>query len=210
MNNLIKKTIIIGFSTFYFFLFSCGSFAMQNPGVAYCQRLGYEHKVKEDEKGNQYGVCVLPNGEECDDFDFLSGQCGGSYGYCARQGLSTKPVIAGEPGGAICLEPNGKEVGNVIDLSETKLSNDVCGDGVCSFYENYKNCLQDCPSGGKDYYCDRQKDGICDPDCEGFLYDPDCEIKQDEKGEIEPENKASFLSRLLSFLKVFWFWLFPR
>lgn len=60
-----------------------------------------------------------------------------------------------------------------------------CGDGVCfscvntvDHYtsENYGNCLSDCPSGGKDYYCDKQDDGICDPDCkEGE--DSDCQKK---------------------------------
>ncbi len=60
-----------------------------------------------------------------------------------------------------------------------------CGDGVCFSCvnivdqytsENYGNCLSDCSSGGKDYYCDKQDDGICDPDCkEGE--DSDCQKK---------------------------------
>jgi len=32
--------------------------------------------------------------------------------------------------------------------------------------ENYGNCPEDCPSGSKDNYCDKVKDGRCDPDCE--------------------------------------------
>ena len=31
--------------------------------------------------------------------------------------------------------------------------------------ENYGTCPQDCPSGSKDGYCDKVKDGKCDPDC---------------------------------------------
>jgi hypothetical protein len=60
-----------------------------------------------------------------------------------------------------------------------------CGDGVCASCanaidqyacENHGNCPGDCPSGGKDYYCDKKADGICDPDCkEGE--DPDCKKK---------------------------------
>lgn len=47
--------------------------------------------------------------------------------------------------------------------------------GVCDPGENYGNCFQDCFSGGRDDYCDRKDDLICDPDCaEGA--DPDCEL----------------------------------
>jgi len=39
--------------------------------------------------------------------------------------------------------------------------------------ENSKTCPQDCPTSGKDNYCDAIKDGICDPDCPSGA-DPDC------------------------------------
>ena len=44
---------------------------------------------------------------------------------------------------------------------------------ICEAGENYANCPSDCPSGGKDGYCDRVWDGICDPDCYR-KDDPDC------------------------------------
>jgi hypothetical protein len=49
----------------------------------------------------------------------------------------------------------------------------LCGDGICDETENYANCPNECPSGGKDNYCDAIKDGLCDPDCLQGL-DPDC------------------------------------
>jgi hypothetical protein len=62
---------------------------------------------------------------------------------------------------------------------------------VCDSNENYKSCPQDCKSGGKDNYCDKVSDGICDPDCT-FEEDKDCpkkEIKlvanETKKEEIE-------------------------
>jgi len=67
-----------------------------------------------------------------------------------------------------------------------------CGNGVCfscvnaldSYTcENYGNCPGDCPSGGKDYYCDKQDDGICDPDCEE-KEDPDCKEAPKNPGII--------------------------
>lgn len=45
--------------------------------------------------------------------------------------------------------------------------------GLCEGKENYGNCPEDCNSGGKDDYCDRVLDGICDPDCRKEA-DPDC------------------------------------
>jgi len=48
-----------------------------------------------------------------------------------------------------------------------------CGNGICDSTETYLSCPQDCPSGGKDGYCDGVKDGICDPDCQKNQ-DPDC------------------------------------
>jgi hypothetical protein len=64
-----------------------------------------------------------------------------------------------------------------------------CGDGECLSVvtdtdpyasENFGNCPADCPAGGKDHYCDGEKDGVCDPDCiekDAARKDPDCKKK---------------------------------
>lgn len=49
----------------------------------------------------------------------------------------------------------------------------LCENKICDSEENYKTCPDDCPSGGKDSYCDKVKDGICDSDCASGE-DPDC------------------------------------
>jgi hypothetical protein len=42
----------------------------------------------------------------------------------------------------------------------------LCGNKACDKpQENYLTCSVDCPSGAKDEYCDKVKDGRCDPDC---------------------------------------------
>ncbi len=43
----------------------------------------------------------------------------------------------------------------------------------CEEYENYNSCLDDCPSGSKDGYCDTILDGKCDSDCDATA-DIDC------------------------------------
>lgn len=66
--------------------------------------------------------------------------------------------------GTCCLDcgcPSG------MKCVENKCIEEKCGDNLCepNYDENYKTCSQDCPSGSKDGYCDKVKDGICDPDC---------------------------------------------
>ncbi|PIU29620.1 hypothetical protein COT07_04995 [Candidatus Woesearchaeota archaeon CG07_land_8_20_14_0_80_44_23] len=51
------------------------------------------------------------------------------------------------------------------------------------------SCPQDCPSGGKDGYCDGVKDGICDPDCQKNQ-DPDCAAAP---ARAETDNTARIL-----------------
>jgi len=68
-----------------------------NPTAAYCRQLGYQYDVREDEEGNQYGVCVFPDGSECNACDFFKGKCGKDYSYCARKGydIETERVNKG-------------------------------------------------------------------------------------------------------------------
>jgi len=44
-----------------------------NPAAVYCKKLGYQYDIREDEEGNQYGVCVFRDGSECDAWDCLKG-----------------------------------------------------------------------------------------------------------------------------------------
>ena len=61
---------------------------MGNPSAVYCQELGYQFKIVTDAQGER-GVCTLPGEQECGSWEFLQGECGIEYGYCAQQGLDT-------------------------------------------------------------------------------------------------------------------------
>ncbi|MFO8035687.1 MAG: DUF333 domain-containing protein [Anaerolineales bacterium] len=76
---------------------------MANPASVYCQELGYELEMRETEEGTT-GVCIFPDGEECEEWDFLSGRCGQEYSYCTQEGYTLK-----ETGGNIaeCVFPDG-------------------------------------------------------------------------------------------------------
>lgn len=67
--------------------------------------------------------------------------------------------------------PNAKSIniydpkGNLALEIDVGYFADVCGDRNCQPHESYFDCPEDCKSGGKDDYCDKVKDNICDPDC---------------------------------------------
>lgn len=61
------------------------STGLANPASVYCQGLGYREETRENESG-QYGVCIFPDGSECDTWDFLAGRCGQVHTYCVSQG----------------------------------------------------------------------------------------------------------------------------
>ena len=61
------------------------------------------------------------------------------------------------------------------DCNRTDDPDCVCNkNGVCEQgLEDYMNCPDDCLPGSMDDYCDKTKDGVCDPDCKKGE-DPDC------------------------------------
>ncbi len=175
---------IKNFSIFLFlfvgiFIFS-KVLALKNPAALYCYKLGYDYQIKTDEKGNQYGICVFPNKKSCVAWKFLWGECGKEYSFCTKKGYEMKTIKDRKkcahllsPKCAVCILPDNREI-EVTKLMQLELKEGVCGDGKCVLGENYKNCPKDCPSGGADGYCDKVKDGICDPDCIK-KEDPDCQ-----------------------------------
>jgi hypothetical protein len=73
-------------------------------------------------------------------------------------------------------------------------------DGVCSGYENFISCPQDCPSGSRDNYCDKQFDKKCDPDCakdvdvDCLCGDKKCEVEKGESYNTCPQDCPSGLN----------------
>jgi hypothetical protein len=68
----------------------------------------------------------------------------------------------------------GAAATNPVRATTTTLVS-LCGNKVCDkSQENYLTCSMDCPSGAKDGYCDKVKDGRCDIDCAAGE-DPDCD-----------------------------------
>ncbi|MFA5816111.1 MAG: C1 family peptidase, partial [Bacteroidales bacterium] len=61
--------------------------AFKNTAMEYCKGLGY--KIIEDPLSKQE-LCVLPNGEKVNPWDFLHGDVGKEYSYCAKKGYNLR------------------------------------------------------------------------------------------------------------------------
>ena len=81
---------------------------MANPASVYCESLGYETELVEDEDGNQDENCIFPDGSFCPSWDFLAGRCRSELSFCEQQGneLQEGPTIGDcfFPDGSFCLE----------------------------------------------------------------------------------------------------------
>ncbi len=118
-----------------------------NPAAVYCQQMGYQYDIREDEAGNQYGVCIFPDGSECDAWCFLKGKCGKNYSYCAKKGYDTETERIDKGGYytecAVCISRHGGEEIRIpmLELMEEN------GEPLIEAqpYEVNGSCKKECP-----------------------------------------------------------------
>jgi len=48
---------------------------MANPASVYCQEQGYQWELRTGEDGGQLGMCIFPDGSECDEWAYYRGEC---------------------------------------------------------------------------------------------------------------------------------------
>ncbi len=51
------------------------SSGIANPAAVFCIEQGYRQETRTDAQGNQYGVCIFPDGSECDEWAYYRGEC---------------------------------------------------------------------------------------------------------------------------------------
>lgn len=52
-----------------------GEIGMANPASVYCEEQGGTLEMRQDASGGSYGVCIIPDGSECDEWAFFRGEC---------------------------------------------------------------------------------------------------------------------------------------
>jgi len=50
--------------------------SIANPAAVNCEKQGFRLEIRTDLDGNQYGVCIFPDGSECDEWAFFRRECG--------------------------------------------------------------------------------------------------------------------------------------
>jgi putative hemolysin len=53
-----------------------GGANLPNPAAVHCQEEGYTYEIRTAADGSQSGVCIFPDGSECDEWAFYRGECG--------------------------------------------------------------------------------------------------------------------------------------
>ena len=84
---------------------------LANPASVYCQGLGFEEETRQNSLG-QYGVCIFPDGSECDTWDFLAGRCGQEHSYCVGQGYELQAKEASSI--ATCIFDDGSTCSELL------------------------------------------------------------------------------------------------
>ncbi len=51
---------------------------MANPASVYCEEQGYRLELRTAADGSQSGVCIFPDGSECEEWAYFRGECGPS------------------------------------------------------------------------------------------------------------------------------------
>ena len=49
---------------------------MPNPASVYCEQQGNRLEIRTAADGSQFGVCIFPDGSECDEWAYFRGECG--------------------------------------------------------------------------------------------------------------------------------------
>lgn len=91
---------------------------MPNPASVYCEEHGGVVEIRQDAEGNQYGVCVFPDGSECDEWAYFRGEC-------APGGEETPEANMANPASVFC-----EENGGVVEIRQDAEGNQY---GMCVF-----------------------------------------------------------------------------
>jgi len=52
-----------------------GGSQIANPAATHCVEQGYTSQIRTAADGSQYGVCIFPDGSECEEWAFFRGEC---------------------------------------------------------------------------------------------------------------------------------------
>ncbi len=72
---------------------------MANPASVYCEEQGGRLEIRTEAGGGQYGVCIFPDGSECDEWAFFRGECAPG-----QPAAAPTPALPGVPAPDVAVE----------------------------------------------------------------------------------------------------------
>lgn len=79
---------------------------LPNPASVYCEQQGNKLEIRSASDGSQNGVCILPDGSECDEWLFYRGECQSSHPQNTPQATIT-PILDNDSTEAVELASDG-------------------------------------------------------------------------------------------------------
>jgi len=67
---------------------------LANPAAVYCEEQGYTLEIRTDADGGQYGVCIFPDGSECEEWAFYRGECSPASEAAVKTPAAEEPTAA--------------------------------------------------------------------------------------------------------------------
>ncbi len=110
---------------------------LANPASVHCHEQGYELEIRTDSEGGQYGVCIFPDGSECEEWAYFRGEC---------QPGGEKPIGMANPASVHCYD-QGFELEVHTDADGNQVGVCVFPDGSeCEEWAYFRN---ECVQGGE-------------------------------------------------------------
>ena len=141
-----------------------------NPASVYCVGQGGRLEIREGE-GGQYGICVMPNGVECDEWEFFRAKvCGGASmdngdaddQVCVRENCHGLDIKCGLNVAEMCTMEH--QLGDkCLRYVNCGVINGECRQIPSAAFETCKECAQKCQS---DFANDPMKMFDCESNCE--------------------------------------------
>ena len=76
---------------------------MPNPASVYCEQNGNKLEIRTAADGSQSGVCIFPDGSNCDEWSYYRGECGRAAQGSPTPAMTvaaTPEASGGGPGGS--------------------------------------------------------------------------------------------------------------
>jgi putative hemolysin len=92
---------------------------MANPASTYCVDQGNTLEIRTDSEGGQVGICIFPDGSECEEWAYMRGECGPGEAAASETGSTDTVDMVQVAGwmGYVVSTPDGAEFDDYVVLA---------------------------------------------------------------------------------------------